>query len=238
MKDGPSGDIRDLLGLEDAFASYIHEPEKIDRQGWNSTHAFFDAAIAQIKPALILELGVWKGMSSIHMADCLLRHGIDGQILAIDTWLGSSNHLAMRGRRAELSPVDGYPSVYRTFLANVFDAGHQSRIVPLPMDGASVAYALNRLDVRAGIIHIDAGHEYEACLADLRNYWPLLDENGILIVDDYGHWPGVTRATCKFAAEVDRPLFGSMAKAIVPKSPNLGFEMLIDKPKRYRRLGE
>ena len=238
MKDGPSGDIRDLLGLEDAFAAYTFEKARVDRQGWNSHHAFFDAAIQQVKPSLILELGVWKGMSSIHMADRMAHHGIEGQILAIDTWLGSSNHLAVQGRRDELKPVDGYPSVYRTFLANVFEAGHQDRIVPLPMDGASAGYALNRLKVKAGIIHIDASHEYEACLADFRTYWPLLDDTGILIVDDYGHWPGVTRAACEFAAEVDRPIFGSMAKALIPKSATLGFDMSVDKPRRYRRIGE
>ena len=168
----------------------------------------------------------------------LKRDGLDAQILAIDTWLGSSNHLAVAGRREELRPVDGYPSVYRTFLANVSDAGHADCIVPLPMDGASAAYALNRLGVKAGVIHIDASHEYEAALADFRNYWPLLDDEGILVVDDYGHWPGVTRAACEFAAEVDRPLFGSMAKALIPKSGNLGFDVSISRAKRYRRIGE
>ncbi len=238
MKDSPNLDIRSLLGLEDAFASYEHDPSRIDRQGWNSRHGFFETAIQSTQPRLIIELGVWKGMSCLHMANLMEREGIDGQILAIDTWLGSSNHLSVAGRRSELKPVDGYPSVYRTFLANVFDAGHSGRIVPLPMDGTSAAFALKRLDVKAEVIHIDASHEYEAALADFRNYWPLLGEQGILIVDDYGSWPGVTRAACEFAAEVDRPLFGSMAKAMIPKAKDLGFEMIVTAAKRYKRMGE
>ena len=238
MKDEKQAGIRARLGLENPFDTYDHDPARVDRQGWNSTHQFFDVALTQAKPGLVIELGVWKGMSSIHMAERMDAHGLDGEILSIDTWLGSSAHLSSAGRRAELSPVDGYPSVYRTFLANVHDAGQQGRIVPLPMDGNSSAYALTRLKVTAEVIHIDASHEYESCLADLRNFWPLLAPKGILIADDYGTWPGVTRAVCQFAAEVDRPLFTSMGKALLPKDPGLGFELKVTKARRYKRGGK
>ncbi|MFD1343825.1 class I SAM-dependent methyltransferase [Litorisediminicola beolgyonensis] len=234
MKDISEG-IRARLGLENPFDTYVHDPSRIDRQGWNSRHGFFEVAIEAAAPRLIIELGVWKGMSSIHMAEIVKARGLGAEILAVDTWLGSSNHLAKPGRREELHPVDGYPSVYRTFLANVVDAGHQDVIVPLPMDGNSAAYALNKLGVKAGVIHIDASHEYASCLADLRNYWPLLADDGILIADDYGSWPGVSRAVCEFAAEVDRPLFGSMSKALLPKSPTLGFDLKVTRKRSYRR---
>ena len=31
-----------------------------------------------IEPGLVIELGVWKGMSSIHMAERMDAHGLDG----------------------------------------------------------------------------------------------------------------------------------------------------------------
>jgi predicted O-methyltransferase YrrM len=228
-------DIREVLGLGDAFAGYELDATRIDQQGWNSTHEFFRNVIAVAKPGLIIELGVWKGMSAIHMAGVMKSLKLQGQVLAIDTWLGSSNHLSTAGRRAELSPRHGYPTVYETFLANVVKAGHQDMIVPLAMDGASAAIALGRMKVKAQVIHIDASHEYAPCLTDLRAYWPLLADDGILLADDYGTWPSVSRAVCTFAAEVDRPVFASMTKAIIPKSPNMGFTMTFKEPARYKR---
>ncbi|WP_172329663.1 class I SAM-dependent methyltransferase [Mangrovicoccus sp. HB161399] len=226
--------IRERLGLEDPFASYVHDPGRADRQGWNSSHPFLEAALREVEPRLVIELGVWKGMSAIHMGGLLQRQGNGAEILAIDTWLGSAGHLAAAGRRAELAPVDGYPTLYRTFLANVFEAGLQQAIVPLPMDGHSAARALAALGVTAGVIHVDASHDHAACLSDLRGYWPLLEPEGILVADDYGTWPGVTRAVCEFAAEVGRPVFGSMGKALLPKAEGLGFELKVARARRRR----
>jgi len=228
-------DLRRLLGLEDCFEGFEVDPTRVDMQGWNSRHPFFDVAISLVKPSLIIELGVWKGMSSIHMAKLLKAKKLPGQILSIDTWLGSSNHLAISGRRSELMPEFGYPTVYTTFLSNVVSSGHHDRIVPLAMDGNSAAYALKRLQIKAGVIHIDASHEYGAALSDFRTYWPLLADDGILIADDYGSWPGVTRALLEFAAEQDRPVFTSMGKALLPKHPTMGFEMQFVKRKDYKR---
>jgi predicted O-methyltransferase YrrM len=231
-------DIRAVLGLEDAFADYRFDESRVDLQGWNSTHEFFHQLIGLVRPSLIIELGVWKGKSSIHMATAMKSLGVEGQIIAVDTWLGSSNHLSTEGRRAELRPKAGYPTVYETFMANVSKSGHSDVIVPLPMDGGSAAVALNRLGVKAQLIHIDASHEYLPCLADLRAYWPLLADDGILLADDYGTWPSVSRAVCTFAAEVDRPLFASMTKAIIPKSENQGFVMRFGKAQSYKRTME
>lgn len=230
-------DIRNQLGLEDAFASYKFEADRVDMQGWNSKHQFFEAAFKAVKPSLVIELGVWKGMSCIHMAQLADKADLPTQIIAIDTWLGSSNHLSTLGRRKELAPADGYPTIYRSFLANVYQSEQQDRIIPLPMDGTSAAFALRRLGVVADIIHIDASHEYEACLGDLRTYWPLLSDEGVMILDDYGAWPSVTRAVCQFAAEVDRPLFGGWNKALLPKHPRLGFNLQVMGETEYNREG-
>lgn len=225
------------LGLGDPYEGFAPDPERVDLQGWNSKHQFFDVALNVAQPKLIIELGVWKGMSSIHMAGLVKEKGLDCEILSVDTWLGSSGHLSSPGRREELFPVNGYPTLYRSFLSNVMEAGHQDVIVPLPMDGNSAAYALRRLKIEAGVIHIDASHEYASALTDFRNYWPLLADDGVLIIDDYGGWPGVTRAACEFAAEVDRPLFGSHGKALLPKDPHLSFDLKVKAKKRYRRGG-
>ncbi|WP_439109971.1 class I SAM-dependent methyltransferase [Lentibacter sp.] len=234
MKDIKHKPVRDLLGLENAFETYVFDESRVDLSGWNSTHWFFRSLLSEFKPKLILELGVWKGKSSIHMAHEAKRLGLETEIVAIDTWLGSSAHLSSKGRRQELSPRNGYPTLYETFLANVYSEGMQDVIVPLPMDGNSAAYALKRLGVKADMIHIDASHEYEACLSDFRNYWELLADDGVMLCDDYGNWPEVSRAVCQFAAEVDRPIWTTMAKAIICKDASIGFDLEIKKRRKIK----
>ncbi|WP_273498983.1 class I SAM-dependent methyltransferase [Lentibacter algarum] len=236
MKDVNTPSIRDTLGLEDAFATYVFDESRVDLSGWNSTHAFFRALLEEFKPKLILELGVWKGMSSLHMAVQSKKLELGTEIVAIDTWLGSSAHLSSKGRRAELNPRNGYPTLYETFLANVHSKGMQDVIIPLPMDGNSAAYALKRLGVKADMIHIDASHEYDACLNDFRNYWDLLADDGVLLCDDYGIWAEVSRAVCQFAAEVNRPVWTSMAKAIICKDPSVGFDLTLTKRRKIKVL--
>ncbi|MEQ6248347.1 class I SAM-dependent methyltransferase [Sulfitobacter sp. HNIBRBA3233] len=229
MKDAGTGSIRDLLGLGDAFADYQFDESRVDFSGWNSTHPFFRRLLEEFQPKLIIELGVWKGMSSLHMAVQSKKLGLKTEILSIDTWLGSSAHLSTSGRRDELRPQNGYPTLYQTFLANVHSKGMTDVIVPLPMDGTLAAFALTRLGVKADMIHIDASHEYEACLHDFRNYWDLLADDGVMLCDDYGNWPDVSRAVCQFASEVRRPIWTSMAKAIICKDPTVGFELTLGK---------
>jgi hypothetical protein len=86
------------------------------------------------------------------------------------------------------------------------------------------------------MIHIDASHEYDACLNDFRNYWDLLADDGVLLCDDYGIWAEVSRAVCQFAAEVNRPVWTSMAKAIICKDPSVGFDLTLTKRRKIKVL--
>lgn len=217
--------LLDRLGLDDPFDGRAADPASVDLQGWNSDHPLLDFAMTRRRPELVIEVGVWKGMSALHMASLMDTHAIDGQILAIDTWLGTDRHLVDPTRRDELRREAGMPGIYSVFLANVLDAGQQGRIVPLPMESRAAARALADLGVTADMLHIDGAHDYDGCLADLHGYWAILRDDGVLVADDYGHWPAVTRAVCSFAAEVDRAVYGTMGKAIVSKNPDLGYEM-------------
>ncbi|HEX3537808.1 MAG TPA: class I SAM-dependent methyltransferase, partial [Stellaceae bacterium] len=93
--------------------------------------------------------------------------------------------------------------LYWQFLSNVLHRGHASRIVPLAQSSENAAFLLRQAGVTAGLIHIDAAHDYAAVRRDIETYWELLQPGGYLVGDDYVPvWPDVIRATDEWAAEL------------------------------------
>jgi hypothetical protein len=190
-----------------------------DRQGWNSQHPAFEEIIRTSRPDIVIDVGAWKGASTIVLADLLKRYGVDGAVIAVDTFLGSVEHWDRSSGFAGLVPHRfGRPLLYEQFLSNVVRAGAQDRIVPLPQTTTIAGQLLGRIGVQAGLIHIDASHEYEDVLRDARIYWEILAPGGFLVGDDYNQdWPSVIRAADEFAAEKAVPLMSSPPKWIVRK---------------------
>lgn len=176
---------------------------------WDSHHEWFEAAIAELRPDVIIEVGSFIGMSAVHMAGLLKRVGLDSAVLCIDTWLAerqlwSRPEIRGPGLRFE----HGRPQVYYSFLATVIDAGLTDYIVPMPMDSRSAARYLQDLQIDASLIYIDGNHEGGDVYADLTAYWERLRPNGIMLIDDYvpskkpGHmFRGLVEDVNRFAAE-------------------------------------
>jgi SAM-dependent methyltransferase len=190
-----------------------------DRQGWNSQHPAFEEIIRNIRPDIVIDVGVWKGASTILLADLLKRHGIPGAVIGVDTFLGNVEHWDRTSGFAGLMQYRfGRPLLYEQFLSNVVRADAQDRIVPLPQTTTIAALLLAKIGVQAGLIHIDASHDYEDVLNDARLYWEILAPGGFLIGDDYNQdWPDVIEAADAFAAEKNVPLMNSPPKWIVRK---------------------
>lgn len=188
----------------DPFCAAAEKP--FDAQGWYSDHHYLTDAAALHADAIMIEVGVWKGAGTLAMARQMRARSGSGAIVAVDTWLGSSEHWL--DRRMPRRP-DGRPEIYETFLSNIVREGLTDYIVPLPLDSAGAADVLTQLGILAGAIHIDAGHSYESASTDLRLWWPILAPGGTLIADDYGNraWPDVARAVDAFRAAVDRSDF-------------------------------
>lgn len=156
-------------------------------------------------------MGVWKGASALFMASKLREHTIDGVVIAVDTWLGSSEHWLSPERRVDLSHDRGYPKLFDEFSANVVACQLQNHVVPLPLDSGNAAAVVQQTLGRVDMIHLDGAHDYAAVAFDLAKWWPILRPGGVFIGDDYyddGHWPDVKRATDDFLA----------------RTPHLGFE--------------
>ena len=187
-----------------------------DLQGWHSQHPYLTRAIAEVKPKIVVEVGVWKGASVVTMAKEVQRQNLDTAIVAIDTWLGSSEHYLWEKFIPDLDFEFGYPRLYHKFAANICNEGLAEIVVPLPLDSINGFQLLKEKSIRPDVLHIDAGHDYMSVMGDLKAWWPQLTPGGVLIGDDYfkswlgkGKWPEVRQAFDEFFAATPHTKFES-----------------------------
>jgi predicted O-methyltransferase YrrM len=181
---------------EDIYRGFSPMPESIT--GWGGTARIFEILIKQVRPRIIVEVGTWKGQSAITMAEACRTHQLDCAIICVDTWLGSEEHFL--ACPAELTRVNGYPRLYYQFLSNVVHRNVQDLIVPLPTTSLTAAKLLSQLGIEADLIYIDADHQYEAVMADLNAFLPLLSKSGVMFGHDY-YFESVQQALSDFCAE-------------------------------------
>jgi len=191
-----------------------------DLQGWNSEAAIFAELVSQGRYRTIVDVGVWKGGSTVVLAELLRSHGVDGAVIAVDTFLGSVEHWDRSTVLFDLIPRrHGSPLLYEQFLSNIVRRGLQDYVVPVPLTSDAAAALLNHAGIRPDIVHVDAAHDYESVKRDARAYWEILGPGGALIGDDYHEtWPGVIRAANEFSAEVGYPLTVSGPKWVLHKN--------------------
>lgn len=175
-----------------------------DKQGWSSsTHSYLDQAASNRNVKIIVEVGVWKGRSVLHMARSLRDRQADAVIIAVDTWLGAWDHYTKERYRPDLKPVFGYPHLYYTFMQNIISENLQEYVVPLPLDSVNAANVLRHFGIYPDVIHIDAGHDFRSVTNDLNEWWGLLKDGGTLVGDDYGKWVEVRRAFDTFFSKIE-----------------------------------
>ncbi|RYE50764.1 MAG: class I SAM-dependent methyltransferase [Hyphomicrobiales bacterium] len=185
-------------------------------QGWNGDHPSLSRLASLQGPKIIVDVGVWKGQSTITMANALKNNGIDGVIIAVDTFLGSPEHWSGGGL---FQRIHGLPNLYDIFMSNVHRAGVTDFIIPMAQTSSTAAKIIKQLGIRPTIVHVDAAHEYREAMQDLEDYWELLEDGGYLIGDDYHvTWPGIVQAAGEFSAKVCRPLTVEIPKFIIHKS--------------------
>lgn len=160
-----------------------------DKQGWASESEVFDNVINQLKPKIIVEVGTWKGASAIHMAKTCLKYYDDFEIVCIDTFLGSVEHWTGQQDLLMKDVVNGRPSIYEQFLSNVVHNGLMKYITPFPIDSINGAEVLERLQVKADLAYIDAGHDYNSARVDFTLHSKNLRDGGYLLGDDWFHEP-------------------------------------------------
>ena len=212
------GDLAGRIFGSNPYEGFKPTIEKPDLDNWNSQHPALTRLVMERKPKVIVDLGVWKGMSTITLARAQEKACPNGYVLAIDTFLGSPEHWnrARADVMASLKFLHGMPHIYETFLSNMMLSGVADRVLPIAQTSENAANILRRLGVTPDFVHLDAAHEYKAALRDIRMYYDLLAAGGVLIGDDF-NWPSVARAVVHFTDEMRMAFSVEHPKWIVTK---------------------
>lgn len=141
---------------------------------WLASQAAFHDKIA--------EVGSWMGRSTRALAD-----NTAGTVFAIDTWAGSNepNHVKL------LADKDPNWLIER-FMANV---GNLYNVEVYRRTSLEAAKAFQDLGIKFDMIFLDAAHDYDNVLADIKAWLPLLEDGGLICGHDFlGPFAGVTKA--------------------------------------------
>lgn len=195
-------ELLSVLGLDDPFKGFTPK-EGTKLWGWNGDRPIFPKLVEDIKPKLVIEVGSWMGQSSVNLASSLKRSGLeDSALICIDTWLGSQEHWSDPALRAHMELENGYPTFYKRFMTNVWNAECADKVVTLPMPSqVAASYLRGYKHLKADLIYIDGSHAEKDVYDDLTAYWELLAPGGAIFGDDWT-WDSVSNAVKAFCAGV------------------------------------
>ena len=217
--------VWELFFNRNPYADFNHTGYPDDRQGWGSTHPIFGTLIQALKPALIVEVGSWKGASAINMAQIAAGFGLRPAIVCVDTWLGTIESYTWRRAQPSLHTDlllrNGWPHLYYQFLTNVVRAGFAEQIVPLPQTSQIGLRIIQEVGLRPDLLYIDASHDYNDVKQDLALAWDCVAENGVIFGDDYLSWAGVTKAVDEFCASRNLIVIGCPGKFAIARQGNI-----------------
>jgi predicted O-methyltransferase YrrM len=149
--------------------------------GWcsHSKASILIDIIHKIKPAKIVEIGVWGGRSLIPMAYTLKGLG-HGKIYGIDPWdsLASVQGVQNEANQAFWSSVD-HEATYKG-LVHFIDRFELQDQVELIRDTSAHAPSISEID----LLHIDGNHSDETSYQDITKWGPLVNRGGWIILDD------------------------------------------------------
>jgi predicted O-methyltransferase YrrM len=128
---------------------------------------------------VIVEIGSWKGKSTIWLASGA-RDGAGPTVYAIDPHTALSDNLATQSAVPTLEE----------FIRNIRAAGVDHLVVPMVTTSAQAARGFDR---PVELIFIDGAHDYQSVALDLDLWFPKVLEGGTIAFHDTVAWEGPRR---------------------------------------------
>ena len=168
-------------------------------------------------PGDIVECGVWKGGSCMLCALELKRRGVmDRQIYLYDTFKGmaapTAKDVAFEGVDMRHTWSNMQAGEHNTWCySSLADVKHVITGTGYPMErftfveGKVEDTIPHTIPEKIAILRLDTDW-YESTKHELIHLFPRLVQNGVLIIDDYGHWKGARAAVDEYFKEQLTPL--------------------------------
>lgn len=148
-----------------------------------------DLALTMPDGARVVEVGSWKGRSTIAICEGLGAKA-DPYVWAVDTFAGDPDVLAHDG------PVDS-DAVLETFRRNTSGYGYLELIIE---DSRRAAARFD--DDSLDWVFIDANHSYDSVVRDITAWASKVKPNGVISGHDFGSY-GVTEAVLRSFGKVE-----------------------------------
>lgn len=165
-------------------------------------------------PGDFVECGVWKGGSVMEILRTLIRLGDQTRhIYLFDTFAGmtapTTEDVSYDGEVAEETYIKvnrklitvSLPDVKRAVLSLGYDASKIHFI-----EGDILKTVPSQAPQKIALLRLDTDW-YESTLHEMNHLYPRLSPQGVLIVDDYGHWKGSKKAVDEYMKAHKLPLF-------------------------------
>lgn len=144
-------------------------------QGWFNFADPYRRAVREASDgAVFVELGCWKGKSSVFLGVEVINSGKAISVHYVDHWGGSNE--------PEHKTDPDLERVFGLFMDNIERLHGLDCMVHR---GRTVDVAADFEDRSVDFIWVDAGHEYDEVLADIKAWWPKLRVGGVMGGDDY-----------------------------------------------------
>lgn len=147
---------------------------------WQDHIPFAYDLVAAIRPATVVELGTYRGVSFFSFCQSMVENDVPGQCFAVDTWQGDK-HTGPYGEE-----------VYQQVLQHAHQHyENQAHLLRMMFDQAASEFRESSID----LLHIDGMHTYEAVRHDFETWYPKVRPGGIVLfhdvvarISDFGVW--------------------------------------------------
>ena len=204
------------VDLEPEFKEIYERCKKYTMTSLERMYALYKAVkyiIHSKVPGDFVECGVWKGGSSMIMAYTLLKEKETiRKIYLYDTFKGMSRPTEKdlrisdsasvinkweRKQKEEYNEWDFSP--LKEVKKNMFSTGYPGENMVF-VKGKVEDTIPDIMPTKIALLRLDTDW-YESTFHELTHLCPLLSYNGILIIDDYGHWAGAREAADQYFKE-------------------------------------
>lgn len=175
-----------------------HFYKNVNSENWFDYEGLYSEIVLNSKDdSHFVEVGVWKGMSACFMAVEIINSGKKIKFDCVDTWEFVETSTEITEPQFE--------SLFEIFESNIEPVKDQINIIKsLSWDGAKL-YEDNSLD----FVFIDAGHDYDSVMKDLKAWYPKIKDGGIIAGHDYHFNIGVYPAVNEYFGETNVRQVGS-----------------------------